>query len=176
MYHCAVCDESFKTSGGLTNHLRSQRHLNGGKFRCELCCRNFASKQKLERHLNSPCHKRREGAVEFQCRKCTEIFHSPDDLRRHARQCRKGIYFPSIMFFTQELLWISTNNEHILLFTPEVFSSFHFYKKAKSQELNFNQSSSYDFQFLHHLLSLLLVQPHQQERRGSSGVSSVAGL
>ena len=171
MYHCEVCDESFKTSGGLTNHLRSQRHLNGGKFRCELCCRSFTTNQWFQSHLNSPCHKRREGAVEFQCRKCTEIFHSPDDLRRHARRCRKGIYFPSIMFFTQELLWISTNNEHILLFTPEVFSSFHFKTSLGLRNCILINLLSYDFQFLHHLLSLLLVQAHRHQQERQVGYS-----
>ena len=79
MFECHLCDKVYKDNSGVNRHIRHNHKENIVKSLCDICKREFKSKDHLREHL-----KVHENGT-YKCDFCPEIFKVKSYLKRHTR-------------------------------------------------------------------------------------------
>ncbi|ETN66450.1 zinc finger protein 425 [Anopheles darlingi] len=79
---CPICEKVVSSKYALKTHV-AHMHGNDGNHICDVCGKEFRTKQAMERHINE--HLGLEVVQKVQCHECNRWFHGKYNLRKHIR-------------------------------------------------------------------------------------------
>ena len=77
---CTHCGKFIGKGSSMNQHIRSAHTPDQKKYKCDICCKGFATKQHLQEHKNV-----HTGEKPHKCKFCSALFASFGNLRMHER-------------------------------------------------------------------------------------------